>query len=193
MTSDRREEIIEAALRVVAREGCHGLTFVKVVGEAGMSSTRLISYHFGTRDELLRQTFAHVLAEAAGYMGPRIAAEATIRDKIRVYIASNLQFLAEKPVYARAAVELASNLPASGAGDGLALLEAGFRTGQDAGELRAFDPHVMAVALRGSIDASVLDIVTHGTGHERVIAELCEVFDRAIRANDDGPFRTRPR
>jgi AcrR family transcriptional regulator len=181
MTSQRREEIVVAAVRVVAREGYHGLSFVKVVREAGLSSTRLISYHFGTRDELLQQAFAHVLARAVEFMEPRIAAEETARGKIRAYIASNLQFLAEDLTYARAAVELAANLPATGDSGGPGRLEFRFRAGQRSGELRPFDPHVMAVALRGAIDAAVIDIVTHGTDSTRVTADLTELFDRAIR------------
>ncbi len=182
MSSQRREEIVDAAVRVVAREGYHGLSFVKVVREADLSSTRLISYHFGTREELLQQAFAHVLARAAEFMGPRIAAEESIRGKIRAYITSNLEFLAEDLTYARAAVELAANLPTTGGNGGLALLESGFQAGQRSGELRPFDPHVMAVALRGAIDAAVLDIVTNGTDSKRVTADLTDLFDRAIRA-----------
>ena len=182
MSSQRREEIVEAAVRVVAREGYHGLSFVKVVREAGLSSTRLISYHFGTREELLHQAFAHVLARAVEFMEPRIAAADSARGKIRAYIASNLQFLAEDLTYARAAVELAANLPATGDSGGLALLEFGFRAGQRSGELRPFDPHVMAVALRGAIDATVIDIVTNGTDSKRASSDLTELFDRAIRA-----------
>jgi AcrR family transcriptional regulator len=181
MSSRRPEEILDAAVRVVAREGYHGLSFAKVVREAGLSSTRLVSYHFGTREELLRQAFARVLARAAQFMGPPIAAQDSARGKVRAYIESNLQFLAEDLTYARAAVELAANLPAPGGG-GLALLEGGFRAGQQSGELRPFDPHVMAVALRGAIDAAVLDIVTNGTDPGQVTAGLTDLFDHAIRA-----------
>jgi len=182
MSSQRREEIVDAAVRVVAREGYHGLSFAKVVREAGLSSTRLISYHFGTREELLRQAFARVLARAAEFMGPPIAAQESVRGKIGAYIASNLQFLTEDITYARAAVELAANLPAAGGGGGLALLENGFRAGQQSGELRPFDPHVMAVALRGAIDAAVLDIVANGTDPNQAAAGLTDLFDRATRA-----------
>ncbi len=188
MTIERRERILEATLAVVAREGCHGMSFAKVVHEAQMSSTRLISYHFGSRDELLREAFGLVLAKAGEFMGPRIAAESSIRGKIRAYIVSNVEFLEENDVYARAAVELAGVLPPGDASEGgLGLLESGFRAGQESGELRAFDTHVMAVALRGAIDAAVLDIINHhpdarGTVSKQTSADLAELFDRAIRA-----------
>ncbi|WP_225991229.1 TetR/AcrR family transcriptional regulator [Actinomadura montaniterrae] len=182
MSSQRREQIVEAAVRVVAREGSHGLSFAKVVQEAGLSSTRLISYHFGTREALLAQTFEHVLARAAAFMGPQIAAQTTVRAKIGTYIRSNLEFIATDPVYARAAIDLAGAVGAATGGGGLALLEDGFRRGQEAGELRAFDVHTAAVALRGAIDATVLDIVNAGADTGRAAAELAELVDRAIRA-----------
>lgn len=42
----------------MAWSGCHGLSLAKVVQEARLSSTRLISFHFGTREVLLQETFA---------------------------------------------------------------------------------------------------------------------------------------
>lgn len=153
-SSQRRGQIIEAAVRVVARDGSQGLSFAKVVQEAELSSTRLISYHFGTREALLAQSFERVLARAAEFMGPRIAEQPTMRGKIGAYIRSNLEFIATDPVYARAAVDLAGAVSSPGGGAGLALLEDGFRQGQADGELRGFDIHTAAVALRSAIDGS---------------------------------------
>lgn len=181
-SSQRRGQIIEAAVRVVARDGSQGLSFAKVVREAELSSTRLISYHFGTREALLNQTFAHVLERAAAFMGPRIAAESTMRGKVGAYIRSNLEFIATDPVYASAAVDLAGAVSAPDAGSGLALLEDGFRQGQASGELRVFDVHIAAVALRSAIDGIVGEIVNAGADPERAATELAELVDRAIRA-----------
>lgn len=183
MVTDTREQIVEATVRVLARDGFHGLSFAKVVQEGGLSSTRLVSYHFGTREALLQQTFAHVLTRAAAFMGPRIAEHESIRGKIRAYITSNLQFLTEDLAYARAAVELAGNLTNPNGDQGLSLLEAGFRSGQENGELREFDVHAMAVALRGAIDGTVLDIVAGSADPSGAAEELAELFDRAIRAS----------
>ncbi len=180
--SERREQIIDAAVRVIACEGCHGLSFAKVMAEGKLSSTRLISYHFGTREALLHATFAHVLAKAGAYMGPRIAAETTMRGKVREYILSNLDFVSEDTTVARAAVDLAASLDYPGRDAGLQLLETGFETGQADGEFRPFDVHVVAVALRGLIDATVVDVVNGRADARVAAAELAEMFDRAIRA-----------
>lgn len=182
MSSATRDQILDATVHVIAREGSHGLSFAKVVKQAGLSSTRLVSYHFGTREALLEAAFARVLARAAEFMSPRIAAATSIRGKIAAYISSNLEFLAEDIDGARAAIDLAAALGGSANPEGLTLLEQGFAAGQATGELRAFDAHAMAVALRGAIDASVLDMVD-GKADPRVAAdELVELFDRAIRA-----------
>lgn len=54
----RVDGILEAAGRVVARDGAHGLHMKAVAEEAGVSKA-LIHYYFATRQELLRRTFVH--------------------------------------------------------------------------------------------------------------------------------------
>jgi AcrR family transcriptional regulator len=49
--------ILDAACRVVVREGAHGLRMTTVASEAGVSKA-LLHYYFATRQELLRSAFA---------------------------------------------------------------------------------------------------------------------------------------
>ena len=53
----RVAEILEAACRVVVREGAHGLRMASVADEAGVSKA-LVHYYFATRHDLLRSAFA---------------------------------------------------------------------------------------------------------------------------------------
>ena len=55
--TDRVVAILEAACRVVVREGAHGLRMASVAEEAGVSKA-LVHYYFSTRQELLRSAFA---------------------------------------------------------------------------------------------------------------------------------------
>ena len=55
--SDRVDEILRAACRVVVAEGAHALRIGSVAVEAGVSRT-LVHYYFQTRQELLRAAFA---------------------------------------------------------------------------------------------------------------------------------------
>jgi AcrR family transcriptional regulator len=54
---DRPAVILEAACRVIVREGAHGLRMARVAEEAGVSKA-LVHYYFSTRQELLRNAFA---------------------------------------------------------------------------------------------------------------------------------------
>jgi len=56
--SDRVDEILRAACRVVVAEGAHALRIGTVALEAGVSRT-LVHYYFTTRQELLRAAFAY--------------------------------------------------------------------------------------------------------------------------------------
>ena len=55
--TDRSTRILEAACRVIVREGAHGLRMARVAEEADVSKA-LVHYYFATRQELLRKAFA---------------------------------------------------------------------------------------------------------------------------------------
>jgi len=55
--TERRARILEAACRVIVRDGAHGLRMASVATEADVSKA-LVHYYFATRQELLRHAFA---------------------------------------------------------------------------------------------------------------------------------------
>lgn len=59
-SSVSREAILEAAVRVTARDGLSSATLSAMAREAGTSKPLLL-YHFGSRNELLRQMASRVL------------------------------------------------------------------------------------------------------------------------------------
>ena len=56
--SNRVDDIVRAACRVVVTQGAHALRIGNVADEAGVSRT-LVHYYFKTRRELVRATFAY--------------------------------------------------------------------------------------------------------------------------------------
>ncbi|AFA73517.1 putative TetR-family transcriptional regulator [Gordonia polyisoprenivorans VH2] len=64
--SDRRNEILEAAVRVIAQSGVRGLRIEKLAAEAGIS-TALIYYHFDNRAGVIRSALEYVNDRAARY------------------------------------------------------------------------------------------------------------------------------
>jgi AcrR family transcriptional regulator len=56
-STERSVRILEAACRVIVRDGAHGLRMTSVAEEAHVSKA-LVHYYFSTRQELLRHAFA---------------------------------------------------------------------------------------------------------------------------------------
>ncbi|GIF48267.1 TetR family transcriptional regulator [Asanoa ferruginea] len=176
-----------AAIDTIAELGYGNASFARIAKRAGISSTRLISYHFDDKAELVRAVVGAVLAEAADYMGKRLRAGGTRPELLATYIESNLEFIAEHPTAIRAVNEIAANARAD---DGTSLvrledvddpvsrLATLFREGQEAGDFRPFDPVVMAVTLRAAIDAAAArpDLDPHAYA-----AELVALFSLATR------------
>ncbi|MCW3016270.1 MAG: transcriptional regulator, TetR family [Solirubrobacterales bacterium] len=69
MTRDRpqyregREALLEAATRVIARDGFRGLTYRSVATEAGVTHG-LVTYHFGTREALIHEALLRAAQDA---------------------------------------------------------------------------------------------------------------------------------
>jgi AcrR family transcriptional regulator len=61
--SEGRDALLDAAARVVAREGFRGLTYRAVAGEAGLTHG-LVAYHFGSRDKLIHEATVKAAREA---------------------------------------------------------------------------------------------------------------------------------
>lgn len=87
MRTSKRTQILEAAARVVEREGVKGVTFDSVAAEAGLTKGGLL-YHFASRDDLVQAIHQHLadrweagIAAAAG----KPAAEATADQRLTAY------------------------------------------------------------------------------------------------------------
>jgi DNA-binding transcriptional regulator YbjK len=81
-TLGRREQILDATLRVIGRSGRESVTHRAVAEEAGvpLGST---TYYFDSRDDLLRQALEHVAAhevERYGQLGEELRAVKTPRE-----------------------------------------------------------------------------------------------------------------
>ncbi|MFJ3940251.1 TetR/AcrR family transcriptional regulator [Streptomyces parvus] len=87
MRTSKRSQILEAATRVVQREGVKSVTFDSVAAEAGLTKGGLL-YHFASRDELVLAIHQHLadrweadLVAAAG----KPATEASRDERLAAY------------------------------------------------------------------------------------------------------------
>jgi len=79
--STRVTEILEAACRVIARDGAHGLHMKAVAREAGVSKA-LVHYYVQTRQELLRQAMAYADARTQAAVADDLARLADGRARL---------------------------------------------------------------------------------------------------------------
>jgi AcrR family transcriptional regulator len=77
----RVDAILEAACRVVVREGAHGLRMATVAAEAGVSKA-LVHYYFTTRQELLRSAIVFAETHLAEALTEELGTLGTGREKV---------------------------------------------------------------------------------------------------------------
>ena len=187
----RRAQIVAAAIDTIAELGYGQASLARIAETAG-TSKGVIIYHFGGKDELMRELVAEVVARGVAYMEPQIDAEPTGAGKLRAYIESNLAFMGENRNHMVAIFEIALNARAADGSrlydvsvqdTGVAALEQLLAYFQGTGEFRAgFDPHVMAMVIRAAINAvpaqlardPALDVAHHA----REIADLFHIATR---------------
>ncbi|MBL9053121.1 MAG: TetR family transcriptional regulator C-terminal domain-containing protein [Tabrizicola sp.] len=102
--TDRRSEIAEAALRVLAREGHAALTARKVAAEAKLALGH-ISYHFNGMDEVLAEAYRLLSARlraASDATDPR----ATAMDRLSAFLQAGFSRDFLTPAHIRARIDL---------------------------------------------------------------------------------------
>src|SRR5215469_15897895 len=185
----RRAQIMAAAIDTIAELG-YGQASLARIAEAADTSKGVIIYHFGGKDELIKELVADLVARAGTYMRPRIEAEQTGAGMLRALIESNLAFMAENRNHVVATVEIALNARAA---DGSRLYDSAYHEMsvaavrellahfQGTGEfLDTFDPLVMAGAVRAAIDG-VASLLARDPGFDagHHARELANLFVRA--------------
>lgn len=157
----RRTQIVQAAIETLAEVGFDRATFAEITRRAGLSSQRLISYHFQDKNDLLWQIVEDVYRGAAGFMGERMQGAETAAERLRTYIEANLEFLRDHPREVAALTEVGPHL-STGSGQAATSLREQqpvlegltpiLRDGQETGEFRTFDVQAVAVMIRASIE-----------------------------------------
>ncbi|WP_187432670.1 TetR/AcrR family transcriptional regulator [Agromyces mariniharenae] len=102
---ERRAALIEAALRVVSRHGISQATTRAIVAEADMS---LASFHyaFDSRDELIDELIATVVAREQAAVMPEVVPGQGLRDILEAGILRYFEHLKADPEHEQAMLEL---------------------------------------------------------------------------------------
>ena len=185
----RRAQIVTAAIDTIADGGYGGASFARIAERAGISRG-LISYHFADKDDLMKEVVHQAAEEAKAYIRPRILAESTGPEMIRAYIGSNLAFMRDHRNNVIAMIEIARSTDGqrifyrdTDVIDAVGALEHLLSAFQAAGQFRAdFDPHVMAIAVRATIEAASSRLALDPEFDiDNYAQEIATTFDLATR------------
>ena len=192
----RREQIVAAAMQVIADGGYGQASLAKIAEHAGIAKS-VVLYHFKAKSDIIDAVVGVVFATAAMRMLPAISAATSPADRLAAYIRSNAAFIAENPTAATAMVEIvtgyrspeglrldqaASSAPAD---EGLAALdpEAILADGVASGQFRALSPRFMKNAVRAALDGAAWELARDPAYDVLGYAEeLVTAFDLATRA-----------
>lgn len=187
----RRAQIVAAAIDVIAGEGYRQATFARIADRAGLSSTRLISYHFKGKDDLIRAVVAGVYTDLGQFMQQKLRDHPTMRGALAAYIHSLVDYIAvhQRQMQALLTVFLehrfedqTPSYDSDSERRATAALEEILRTGQRNGEFRRFDIFVMATTIQRALDGIPFLLRVHtDLDLDRHASELATLFDLATR------------
>lgn len=97
-TAKLKSDILQAAVKVFARSGYEGASLMDIASQAGTRHPLLL-YHFGSKEELWRQTMAHIFGELkAEYTAvAELSRDLSALDQLKLFIRAFVQFSARNP------------------------------------------------------------------------------------------------
>ncbi|MFI0964739.1 TetR/AcrR family transcriptional regulator [Streptomyces sp. NPDC021080] len=185
-----REEVLAAAMEMIAERGLEKLTMAALGREVGMSSGHLL-YYFRTKDELLLRTLEWSEGRLGTERGRLLAARGTARERLDAYVDlyvpdghrdphwtlwlevwSHSQNADDDARERQAAIEGAWHR------DLVALLAEGVSRG----EFRPLDADRFGARLRALLDGFSIHVAIglRGTSREQVLSHVREFLDASL-------------
>jgi AcrR family transcriptional regulator len=188
----RRAQIIGATIGTIADVGYRKTTFTRIKERAGLSSTRIISYHFTSKAGLMQAVLSTVSEQKAVFLQERTRGRVEPGDRagnLRAHIETSVEFLRAYPECVKVLVEMAAN---SDDEDGwfmagpmvdqlrFGALSRQLKQGQDEGAFGEFSPEVMAMSVAQAIDGVAAQYAANPqVDLEHYGKELANLFERA--------------
>ncbi|MFI9614147.1 TetR/AcrR family transcriptional regulator [Streptomyces sp. NPDC052023] len=191
-----REDVLVAAMEMIAERGLEKLTMAALGREVGMSSGHLL-YYFRSKDELLLRTLEWSEGQLGAERGRLLSRAGGARERLDAYVdlyvpdghrdphwtlwleVWNRSQNADDDARARqAAIEGAWHR------DLVALIAEGVSRG----EFRAVDPDRFAARLRALLDGFSIHVAIglRGTGRAQILGHVREFLDDALMPGGDG-------
>ena len=185
-TTARRAQIVRAAIETIAEAGFARASFARITERAGLSSTRLISYHFTGKDELIEQVVQEISSELGGFLSERMKDQGSAAEALRAYILATVEFVGSHRTQMKAllSILLSGGLHYDSSADQpvVSAIERILSQGQSAGEFRDFDPLVLAVTIQRAVEGLPFLLESHpDLDLRRYAQELVTMFELATR------------
>ena len=189
----RRAQVVAATIDVVAASGYRAATFARIAERAGLSSTRLISYHFASKAELVTAVVETVLGEIGGEVAAALAGvdPADAPARLAAYVRA---VVALHRTHGRSMRALAGIFLDARAEDGtrpyghdddqaaVGAVEAILRDGVGRGQFRDLDPFVVGSMVQRSVDGLAFLLTTRpDLDLDHYADELVTAVHRATR------------
>ncbi|MEW2293988.1 TetR/AcrR family transcriptional regulator [Streptomyces sp. NPDC006743] len=185
-----REEVLAAAMEMIAERGLEKLTMAALGREVGMSSGHLL-YYFGSKDELLLRTLEWSESRLGAERGRLLTRACSARERLDAYVGLYLPDGHRDPhwtlwleVWNRSltADDDARERQAAIEGAWHRDLAALVAEGVSRGEFRPVDADRFATRLRALLDGFAIHVAIglRGTGRERVLGHVREFLDASL-------------
>jgi AcrR family transcriptional regulator len=181
---ERREQIVRATTEVIAARGYGNATLTAIAETAGVAKG-LLWHYFEDRDDLMRQTVAHLVGQLRVAIVADVELTASAPEVIRAVLARTAMFTRTHSAVLETIEQIVHNLRSPDGRQRLTMLdyedtyadhEALLARGQGEGSIRTGDVRVMAVSYQGVIDAMIGYLQAHPdadpVGHASQVADL---------------------
>jgi TetR/AcrR family transcriptional regulator, fatty acid metabolism regulator protein len=155
--TERRGELLRAAVRVFARRGFHASRVTDIASEAGVAHG-LLYHYFRSKDEVLDEIFRRTWANLGNELQTIEESGAPFREQLRRFATVYLGSWVDSPDLIRVLVREIARTPAIGVRAAefetvLASLERMLRVAEARGEVRAgLDVRFAALAIYGALE-----------------------------------------
>ncbi|MET7477364.1 TetR/AcrR family transcriptional regulator [Streptomyces sp. NPDC005648] len=190
-----REEVLAAAMGMIAERGLERLTMAALGREVGMSSGHLL-YYFRTKDELLLQTLEWSEGRLGAERGRLLGRPGTARERLDAYVDLYVPDGHRDPhwtLWLEVWNRSQSAAEESEARDRQSAIEGAWHRdlvaliaeGVSRGEFRRVDPDRFATRLRSLMDGFAIDVAVGVRGSDRayVLGHVREFLDEGLLAD----------
>ncbi|MCN9240289.1 TetR family transcriptional regulator [Streptomyces sp. RY43-2] len=185
-----REDVLAAAMGMIAERGLEKLTMAALGREVGMSSGHLL-YYFRSKDELLLQTLEWSEGRLGAERGRLLSRTAPARERLDAYVDLYVPDGPRDPHWtlwlevwnrSQTAADDARERQAAIEGAWHRDLAALLAEGVSRGEFRQLDPDRLATRLRALLDGFSIHVAIglRGTDREQVLHHVREFVDDAV-------------